>query len=314
MTDFEGSRLILKKKSGDLVLDHAGSKYAKVLTSDLVGKSFTVMFPPALKPVQMSLIMPCVRQNIGIVRTSRVWFGHRHKDVELLLLPVTDSETGKTALVGRTGTFVDSDERDYVSVGSSMVERIMRQDFLSLGGSVDLSVIDSHGWAVLDTMDAKIAIDGAVVTRPASGIVGEAGLVASKVAHANVLAVANPSDFGRLLSRLGARYNLKIVATMAEARSILQSDMIDVLVTSETVNDVAGIELIRETQAISAFTACVLMLDRQESAEDIRTLNDGNFVQYLVKPVGEFALRQALDAANQYVVERRHADINARKL
>jgi len=301
--------LVFRLKHGDIILEYTGTWNAQVLTSNLVGRPFTDLFPHALKPLQMSLFMPCLKQNIGMVRMSRVWFGHRHKDVEWLLLPVCDDETGETVLVGFSVTFVDFDERDYVTVGSAMVERIMWHNFLSLGRDVDLSVIDSHSWAVLDTMGAQIGVDGEPVSHAAAGIVGAAGLVATKVAHANVLAVAHPSDFGSILARLGARYNLKMVGTFEEARAILRADMVDVLVTTETVDDVTGLALIQEAQAVSAFTACVMMLDHRNEAGDTRLVEGNKFVQCLVKPVGEFALRKALDDANEHVVQHRQRDL-----
>lgn len=308
---FDECGLLFKLHQGDIILEYNGARNADVLTSNMLGRPITDLFPHALKPLQMSLLMPCIRQKIGMVRMSRVWYGHRHKDVEWLLLPVADREEGGVALVGVAVTFVSYDERDHVTVGSAMVERIMRQNFLSLGNNVDLSVIDSHSWAVLDTMGARVAVDGEIIDHTSNGIVGEAGLLAAKISHANVLAVAHPSDFGRILSRLGARYNLKMVETIDEARAILREDMIDVLVTTESVNGTPGLDLIREAQSVSAFAACVMMLDRREEAEDSRIVEDGKFVQCLVKPVGEFALRRALDDANDHVLERRHEDMKA---
>lgn len=311
---YDGCALVFKLRQGEIILDYTGARNAQVLSSDLSGKPITELFPPALKSLQMSLIMPCIQQKIGMVRMSRVWFGHRHKDVEWIMLPVQETATGGTALIGLSLTFVDFDDRDYVTVGSTMVERIMRQNFLSLGQTVDLSVLDSHSWAVLDTMGAVVALDGENISHTTMGLVGDAGLVATKVAHANVLAVARPSDFGRILRRLGARYNLKMVETLEEARLILQKDMVDVLVVSEALEDISGLELIREAQATSAFTACVMMLDPRNEAEDTRVIEDGKFVQCLVKPVGEFALRKALDDANQHVQEHRRADLSEPKV
>lgn len=302
--------LIFKLQHGDIVLSYCGEQYAQVLNSDPVGKPLTDLFPLALKALQMSLLMPCFRQNIGMARLSRVCHGHRHKDVEWLMLPVLDEKTGEIALVGLSVTFTKFDERDSITIGSTLVERIMRQNFLSLDNPVDLSVIDSHSWAVLDTMGAQITVDGTLVSHTTNGLVGAAAVAVSKVAQANVLAVADPSEFGRVLSRLGARYNLKIVQTCEEARAILKADMIDVLVTTESIDGTSGSQLIQDMQQISAFTACVMMLNPKATAEDTRVVEqDGKFVQCLVKPVGEFALRKALDDANDHVVKRRFDNI-----
>lgn len=312
LSGFDECGLILKLQNGEVLVEYTGDKNASVLTSDLHGRPITDLFSPALKPLQMSLVMVCFQQGVGMVRLSRLWFGHRHKDVEWLLLPVMDNETGSIAMVGLSTTFVEPNERDYITVGSSMVERIIVQNYLALGKQVDLGCIDGHGWAVLDTMGAKVCVDEAEVEHfAARGIAGEAGMMASKVSHANVLAVAHPSDFGRVLSRLGARYNLKIVETLEEARAILHNDMIDVLVTAETVNDVAGLELIKEVQSVSAFTACVMMLDPRDSIEDKRVIEDGRYIHCIVKPVGEFALRKAVDDANTHVLRMRQDTLSS---
>jgi hypothetical protein len=311
LAGFDECGVIFKLKAGEIILDYVGARNIAVLTSNLQGRPITDLFSHALKPLQMSLIMPCFQQKAGLVRTSRVWYGHRHKDVEWVLLPVWDETEEQVALVGLAVTFVPFDERDHVAVGSSMVERIIRQNFLSFQRDISLSVIDSHSWAVLDTMGAKICIDNEEVFEIGHGITGDAGLAANKVAHANVLAVAQASDFGRILSRLGARYNLKVVETLGEAREILRKDMIDVLVTTETVNDVGGLALIEEAQQTSAFTACVMMLDPRESAIDTQIVENGHFVQCLVKPVGEFALRKAVDEGNSHVSQSRQDNLSA---
>lgn len=306
LSDFDECGLILKLQGGEVLVEYTGKKSASVLTSDLRGRPITDLFSPTLKPLQIGLVMVCFQQGIGMLRLSRLWYGHRHKDVEWLLLPVTDHETGNVVMVGLSTTFVEPNERDYIAVGSSMVERIIVQNYLSLGKEVNLSSIDSNSWAVLDTMGVKLCVDEIEVERFATrGIAGEAGEVAAKVAHANVLAVAHPSDLGHTLSRIEAHYNLQIVETLGEARNILRNDMIDVLVTAETVNDVAGLELIKEAQSTSAFTACVMMLDPRDQIEDKRVIEDGRYVHCIVKPVGEFALRKAVDDANSHVIKHR---------
>lgn len=308
LAEFDECGLIFKVQRGDLIVDYIGAKNRAVLSSDLRGRPITDMFPPALKATQMALLMPCVRQKVGVVRRSRLWYGHRHKDVEWLFLPVLDEETADVAVVGLSVTFVDRDERDEVEVGSPMIERIVAQNYLTFDRDIDVSVIDSHSWAVLDSMGALVTVEGKEVLHDDRGIAGDAGLVAAKVARPNVLAVTNQNDIGNVSDRLGGRYNLRVVDTFEEAQDILRKDMIDILVTAETLGEASGLELIQEAQKISAFTACVMMLDRREEAEDTRVEKDGSLVHCLVKPVGEFALRRALDDAGEYVDKARKED------
>lgn len=308
LAEFDECGLVFSLKHGDIKIDYLGERNKAVLSADMIGRPITDLFPPALKAMQMALLMPCIRQKIGLVRRSRLWFGHRHKDVEWLFLPVISDESGSVAIVGLAVTFVDRDERDEVAIGSPMVERIVTQNYISLGNQVNISGFDSHSRAVLDAMGTKTMVDGHEVPSDDRGIAGEAGLVAAKASRPNVLAVVGPNDIGNVSERLGGRYNLRAVASFDEARKILRSDMIDILVTAESSGHGIGLDLINDAQGISAFTACVVMLDRHSEAKDERLERNGNLIHHLVKPVGEFALRQALDDAGKHVDQARRED------
>ncbi len=301
LSEYDECGLIFSLERGDIIVTYMGERNKAVLSADLLGRPITDMFPPALKAMQMALLMPCIRQKVGAVRRSRIWYGHRHKDVEWLFLPVVDSKANTISVVGIAVTFVDPDERDEVTVGSPMVERIIAQNYLALGQRVNVGVIDSHSRAVLDTMGAKLMIEGTTVVCDDRGIAGEAGLMAAKASRPNVLAVVEHADIGNVSERLGGRYNLRVIESFDEARRILKEDMIDILVTTETGKPGAGLDLIKDAQNISAFTACVMMLDRRDEAKDSRVEQNGKLIHHLVKPVGEFALRQALDDAGKHV-------------
>lgn len=308
LAEYDDCGFIFTLKNGDIVISHLGEKNRAVLSDDLVDRPITDLYPPALKAMQMALLMPCIQQKVGLLRRSRLWFGHRHKDVEWLFLPVYDQDNEEVAIVGLAVTFVERHEQDEVAVGSPMVERIITQNYLTQGKDFDPSAIDSHSWAVLDAMGARVRVSGHELQHDDRGIAGDAGLMAAKVARPNVLAVAQKQELGSVAERLGGRYNLRLVDTFEDARSILRSDMIDILVTTETVEDGCGLDLIHEAQSLSAFTACVMMLDRRAEAQDTRVEEDGSLVHCLVKPVGEFALRQALDDAGTHVDKARQRD------
>jgi len=308
LAEYDDCGFIFSFQHGDILIDYVGEGDKGVLPTGLIGQPITDIFPLALKAMQMALLMPCFQQKIGANRRSRLWFGHRHKDVEWLFLPALKEDTEEIALVGLSVAFVGRDEKDVVSLGATTVERIMGQNYLAFGQNVDVSVIDSHSWAVLDAMGAKVTVEGENIPHDDRGIAGNAGLVAVEVSRPNVLAVMQNGDMGKIGQRLGGRYNLRIVDTLEAARDILRQDMIDILVTGEAVNDGRGADLITEAQSISAFTACVMMLDQQGEAADARLEENGNLVHHLVKPVGEFALRQALDDAGTYVNKARQED------
>ncbi len=289
----------------DIVISAIGERVEQSMPAKVAAKFLTDIYPLALKPTQMALIMPCFTLKAGFNRLSRIWYGHRHKIVEWLLLPVQNTNNGQIELEGVIVSKLEQDSRDELAIGSSMIERIITQNYISCDQAVNLHGIDQHSWAVLDAMGADILIDGSFVEKETGGLGGEAALMASKAARSNVLAVANEEDFSSLKQRLSGRYNLKLVSSFDEAKEILKIDMIDVLVVSETFSGGVGLDLVNEALEISPFSASVLMLDRKDNREDARIVENGNFIQCLVKPVGEFALRQALDDASEHVNEKR---------
>ena len=307
--EFSEHGFVLALENGDIIVKHMAAYSTSVLSEALVDRPLKELYLPSMQSMQTALVMPCFTRQIGMVRTSRVWYGHRHKEVEMILLPVSDEDTGTIYIVGVVVAFVDRDARDKISPPESLVERVVRQNFLSFGHKVDFSIIDPHSWAVLDTMGAVVLVDGAPIEHDTRGLAGGAGLVAAKAAHANVLGVAPSGDFSFISRRMGERYNLHLVQTQKEAVEILAGDMIDILVTVENFQDGTGTGLIEEVKKLSRHTACVLMLDRNPSAEDSRIEENDRLIYRLVRPVGEYALRKALDEANKYVSDKRlHED------
>ncbi|MBV1901181.1 MAG: hypothetical protein KUG56_05860 [Kordiimonadaceae bacterium] len=305
LAEFDNSGCIFSLQNGEIVFQFLGEKNALVFSENMVGKSMGKLHARSMQEMQLALIKPCITLKIGISRVSRVWFGHRHKEVEGLMLPVADDETGAIAIVGVTVTFVDPDARDKIYFNPPLVERIVTQNYISFGRRVDFSILNSHCWAVLDTMGAVISVDGIPLEHEKTGLAGGAGVDAVKAAHAKVLCVAPTEDFSFISSRMGERYNLHLVETELEARWFLKSDLIDILITVEKFGDTTGAELIKQAQEMSDYTACVLLLDQQAQAEDSREEKEGKLIYRLVRPVGEFALRKALDEANAYVMDKR---------
>lgn len=305
MQDFLGCGVIYSLCEGDIYLDYIGPQLKQVMPQGVEGMPLTRLYSPSLMATQVALFMPCFISSLGVTRYSRCWFSHRHKDVETILLPVEKPGSDSVVMVGVSVAFVATDEKDKISTEYVLTERILKQNFLTFGNKADFNCIDAHTWAVLDTMGARLCVDGQdIAGEDSTGLIGQAGVAAAKLARPNVLAVANGSDFGHIAGRLGGRYNLKIVETLEEARTVLTSDLIDILVALESYNEGTGKELIEEAQKISAFTACVLMLDQGDETEDSAVITDDSYVQCLVQPVGEFALRKVLDDASDHVTKR----------
>ena len=227
-----------------------------------------------------------------------------------MLLPVAEAGDKKVQLVGLCAAFKPPAITDYITVGSPVCERVIWQKYFANGKEVSLDELDHHSWAVLDTMGTQVLVDGQLVGHDRVAIAGAAGMVATSIARPKVLAVAQPADFGRILTRLGARYTLLMVETLDEARAILRDDRIDVLMLAEDTGGASSHQFVTEVSEISEFTACVHMVDRTQSACDERKVVDGKFTQQLVRPVGEFTLRRVLDEASDFVIHRQQSLLN----
>ena len=301
---FAGSYIRFGLQNSDIIICDAGADVYSVLPRDEALSLFTDLYSLALKPMQMALVMPCFLNKAGFSRRSRIWYGHRHKVVDWLFLPVVDDKTAEIFLEGIAVSSSDHHEDDRLMVGSSLVERILVHNFISCAGDVDISAIDQHAWAVLEAMDAKILVDGEEKITVPHGLGGNAALLAAQAARSNVLAVASEEDVAMLSQRLKGQYNLRFCHSYEKAIEILKNDMVDVLVVTENFNGGTGLDLVQEAQRVSAFTASVFMLEQKANREDVRIVENGSFVQCLVKPVGEFALRKALDDASAHALKK----------
>ncbi|WP_308910609.1 hypothetical protein [Pseudokordiimonas caeni] len=294
---FKGAEAVFRRIGDDIIYDQCGKSINEVAGVDLTGKSISFVFPEAMKKLQVQILLPCFEQKIGVVRHSRYLYGHRHKDAEWCLLPVGDDATGETLLLGQGATFVDIDPRDHLSVGSDLLERIITQNYLSLGRKVRLDRLSGKCWAFLDTMGTKVAIDGEEVDHTAPAILGEAAMLALKVGRSNVLAAMEVADFGRPIKRIANRYHLKLVESGGEALAILETDKVDVLVAAEQLGDMTGLELIERARALNQRIGFVLIVEPRDGAGDTCVQIGDATVHCLVRPLGEFALRQAIDEA-----------------
>ncbi len=302
---FADSYICLGLENADITICRVGAGVSSVLPQGESLSLFTDLYSLALKPMQMALVMPCFTHKAGFSRRSRIWYGHRHKVVDWLLLPVEHEETGDVFLEGVAISEASMHEDDQLMIGSTMLERILAHNFITCDGDIKLSAIDQHAWAVLEAMDAKVLVDGNEKTAMPHGLGGNAALLAAQAARSSVLAVANEEDIAALSQRLTGQYNLRFCHSYEDAVAILQSDMVDVLVVAEVFRGGTGLGLVQEAQNISAFTASVLMLEQKGNREDVRIVENGNFVQCLVKPVGEFALKKALDDASEHISQKK---------
>ncbi len=76
------------------------------------------------------------------------------------------------------------------------------------------------------------------------------------------------------------------------------------LITGEHVEGGLGLDLIRHVQNRGDDTGCVLMLEPRDGAKDTAVQTERGLVHCLVKPLGEFALRKAIDDAARFVTKR----------
>lgn len=305
LQSYSGHEVLLRLIDGVIVYGICSKSIRDVLSEDLTGKPVLTPYPKELWPVQTELISVAFENKVGLVRLSRFWYGHRHKDVEWLLLPVEDDECGGVALLGLSASDIAYDKRDVIPEGNMNIERLVTQEYLTLGRSLNLNKISGKTWTYLHAMGSIVSIDHEIIEPEQKTIIGRLGMAAAKTSRPNVLAVSSVSDLRTVLSRFGARYNLKLVQSGDEAIDIMKMDVIDVILVCEILPDgSSGLELLAAVKELCPEAGLVMMLENRAGAEDQVLKTTSGLVHCLVKPVGEFALRQAIDDANLLVKQR----------
>jgi len=291
---------VLARVDGDIVFDFFSRELADVFGEDLVGQSATGLYSNALQPIHNLMLDICFDQEIGVERYARYLFGHRHKEIEWIALPVLDERTGEVVLASISGSFVDPSADDAIATGSEVVERVLVQNYLSLGNSVDLTPLAGAAATVLSTMGTVLSVDDKHVPMPRTGIAGDAGMAANKASRPNVLAAAASKDFGQAFERLDGLYNLKLVGTLDQARAALETDNIDIVVVSERLIGGMRADLIEELHARADVAAVVLVLEPRPGAENTVIETGDCMINCVVKPLGEYTIRKALDEADAF--------------
>jgi hypothetical protein len=302
--NFKARGVVILREAGDIFYDYCGDEVLKVLGPDILGKSMTSVYSEKFKALQLESVGICFDQRVGVDRYSRFWFGHRHKDVEWLLLPAWDDVGNRTVLVGMSATFVAPDALDALAAGSDLIERIIAQDYLSPGRDVDLGSFSRTSWAVLEAMGAEITVNGDTAVRSKVAIGGEAAYAARKTATASILAVTDLDAFTVHAGKLAGLYKFRQVESLEDARTILEKDRVDVMLVSERIEGGLGLDLIRDVQNRGGDTGCVLMLEPRDGATDTAVQTERGLVYCLVKPVGDFALRKAIDDAARFIAKK----------
>ncbi|WP_417450468.1 hypothetical protein [Kordiimonas sp.] len=302
--EFSDRGVVIVREAGDIFYDYCGERLLEALGADILGQSMTFFYSDKFKALQIESASVCFDQHVGLHRYSRFWFGHRHKDVEWLLLPARDSIGNRTVLVGMAATFVKHDELDKLVHGSDLVERIIAQDYLSAAAEVKFDVISRSSWAMLDAMGADVTVNGSKVARKKVAIGGDAAYAARKASAANVLGVADANEFARSAQTLRGLYSFRLLETYGDALAVLQTDRVDVLVVDERVRGGMGVDLIKYAMDQKIDLAAVLLVEPREGAKDTVVEVGNSLVHCLVKPIGDFALRNAIDNASEFVSKR----------
>jgi DNA-binding NtrC family response regulator len=106
----------------------------------------------------------------------------------------------------------------------------------------------------------------------------------------------------RNLRRLGCA--ARGVATIGEAIDVLESDVVDILLTDLHLSAESGLDLLRALPIVSPRTAAVLMSGDASGDERAQARRLGA-TRVLDKPFGASALRDAVDAALEELLEGR---------
>ncbi|WND01384.1 hypothetical protein QGN29_07385 [Temperatibacter marinus] len=303
---YDGQDCLLVLRDEGLYYERVAPKVQDVLETDISEIEIFDVFPAAVQNIQRDMLRFAFQEQIGVHRISRVWYGHRHKDVEWIFLPILDKEELK--YLGLSVAFTAYHERDIAVVDHQSLERIIFQNYLSLGKRVSLKALSAEARSYLATMRTTVCIDNQEQVVRNEVALGKAAEIAAQASRPNVVIVGSMYDVLPFIGRLGRRYNLKVVESALEAAEIIALDSIDVLLISELIPDgSSGLDLLSKAQEEKPNSGYVMILENREGALDQVLTIEGHEVHCLVKPLGEFALRKAIDDSykKMNIIERR---------
>lgn len=120
----------------------------------------------------------------------------------------------------------------------------------------------------------------------------------SAEAAINVLIVADEDDYSQFSRRLGQQYNVTHVEEGNMAVDRVALGTVDVLVTTQSLPDMTGAELIASLSKSSELPSIIIQDQIDQSADGtIEALMGRARVERLCRPVGEFTLKKAIDDA-----------------
>lgn len=122
----------------------------------------------------------------------------------------------------------------------------------------------------------------------------------SAQAAINVLIVSDEDDYIQFSHRLGQQYNVMHVEEGRKAVDTAARGSVDVLVTTQSLPDMTGAELIVNL-AKSHDMPAIIIRDQMGHAADgvLEALSSVVSVEQLSRPVGEFTLKKAIDDARE---------------
>lgn len=304
---YDGQTQVIYMEDAGLYYKSVGHRLQQVASHDLLHSEIFDHYPAAIQDMQRDLIRFALIYQLGINRLSRYWYGHRHKDIELLLLPVFD-DSGRVCLMGVAASFIASSDQDTIDKQSNEVERIVAQEYLTFGAAISIQNLSAAAQSFLATMGTIVSVDGQEKQLQRSVAIGGAADAAARAARPSVLIVSEREELIPYIDRFTARYRLKVVETTLEAAEILTLDKIDILIVSEKIPDqTKGIDLVRKFASITDEVGLIMLLESREGAEDQVLTVCSTEVHCLVKPVGEFALKRAIDGSYKTIKSRTRA-------
>ena len=315
LAQFNEFHLILSLSNGVIICKSAGSALQDLFTHLNENAVFVEGYPSTVRPIHHDLLRPGFESNLAIYRLARYWLGHRYREIEWLFIPIQTSDGDTHLLGGAVPLSAYVDPKDSLDMTRSGTERLIEQAYTPRGTCHPTLSFKPLTWSYLTASRTLLSLDGRVLPPEKQGIGGHAASKAREASRPSVLVVGEFSDHEAVLATMSRHYRLRKAKNISDAEDVMRSDRIDVVIAENQLPDGNGSQLIHfGSPHNDRFGGGILVYDWEEHWDDIKEEGPTGLIFSLIRPVGEYALRRAVEEIaihiRQTVESRPHSPVN----
>ena len=299
---FQGFHLSLSCKDDRIVCDSVGPDLADLFDHLKPGVEFVQGYPATVRPIHYDLLLAGFASRLSIYRLARYWFGHRFRELEWLFVPVYTASRKVQLVGGAVPLSAHVDPRDSLDLTRNGTERLIEHSYIAGGdGRASLS-LKPLTWSYLTASRTAVHLNGKAVAPEKQGIGGLAVSKAREASRPSVLVVGAFADHEAVLNVMSRHYRIRKSESISDAKNIMRDDRIDVVIAESHLPDGDGNQLFHfGSEQNTRFGGGVLVSDWEDQKDDIREEGPSGLTFSLIRPVGEYALRRAVEEIAIYI-------------